>query len=660
MSSFQEMSLNEDILKAIADLGFESPTEIQTQTIPYILENDKDLVGLAQTGTGKTAAFGLPILNKIVVENRDVQAIILCPTRELCVQITSDMNNYAKYMKKVKILAVYGGASIDKQIRDIEKGPQIIVGTPGRVKDLQKRRILNLQNIDFLVLDEADEMLNMGFKDELDAILSEASDKRQTLLFSATMPAEIKRIANSYMNKPFEITIGKKNTSNDDVSHEYYLTHEKNRYFLLKRLADFYPNIYGIIFCRTRQETKDVSDKLINDGYNADAIHGDLSQQQRDYVMKKFRSKNLQILVATDVAARGIDINELTHIINYNLPDDPEVYIHRSGRTGRAGNKGISITIINPKQKGKLRDNERIAGKKFTEKTIPNAEEICEKQLFHLIDIVDNVTVNEESISSYLPKIYEKLEHLTREELIQRFVSVEFNRFLDYYKDADDLTVRKEVGRGDGSDVTRFFINIGKSQRLEVKDLIGMINEATRDRNIPIGTIDLMNDFSFFEVAKEFEDTILEAFDEEIRFGGTRVSVEISKPRRNSGGGGRGFGGRGGGNRGGGGYSRGGDRVGSREGGGYRGSRDGGGRGRDGGGGGYRGNRDGGSREGGGGYGRREGGAGDYRSREGRDGGGGYSRDRGESGGGYSKRRDDSSGGGRRSSGGSNFRSRKK
>lgn len=631
MLNFQEMGLNDELLQAIADLGFETPTEIQSQTIPYILNDDKDLVGLAQTGTGKTASFGLPILNKVNIENKDVQAIILCPTRELCVQITSDMNNYSKYQKNMKVVPVYGGASIEKQIRDIEKGPQVIVGTPGRVKDLQKRGILNLKKIKYLVLDEADEMLNMGFKEELDIILSQASGNRQTLLFSATMPSEIKRIANNYMNNPFEVTIGKKNTSNADVSHEYYMTHERNRYYVLKRLADFYPNIYGIIFCRTRQETKDVSDKLINDGYNVDALHGDLSQQQRDYVMKKFRSKNLQILVATDVAARGIDINELSHIINYNLPDDPEVYIHRSGRTGRAGNKGISITIINPKQKGRMRDVERIAGQKFAEKQIPNAEEICENQLFHLIDVVNNVEVNEESISGYLPKIYEKLEHLSREDLIQRFVSVEFNRFLDYYKNAEDLSVTHEKSRSaSGGNVVRFFVNMGKAHRLDVKSLIGLINEATKDRNIPIGTIDLMNDFSFFEIDNQYEDTILEAFEEDITFRGQRVSVEISKPRKNFGGGGRGRGFSGGG--GGRSYGGGGRRDDRRSGGGYpRGDRDsGGGRGGD---------RDRGDR-----------GGRDRRS----DSGGGYSRD-----GGGARR---SSGGGdsrRSSSGGSNFRSRK-
>jgi ATP-dependent RNA helicase DeaD len=564
MLNFQEMGLNEHILKAIADLGFESPTEIQTQAIPYLLNNNTDLVGLAQTGTGKTASFGLPILNKIDLSKKEVQAIILCPTRELCIQITSDIESFSKYMKKIKIASVYGGASIDKQIRDINKGSQIVIGTPGRVKDLQNRGDLDLENINFLVLDEADEMLNMGFKEELDIILSQASKDRQTMLFSATMPTEIKRIAKNYMNEPFEITIGKKNSSNQDVSHEYYITHEKHRYYVLKRLADLYPEIYGIVFCRTRQETKDVADKLINDGYNADALHGDLSQAQRDYVMKKFRSRNLQILVATDVAARGIDVNELTHIINYNLPDDPEVYIHRSGRTGRAGNKGISITLINPKQKGRLRDVERVASKKFTEKTIPTAEEICEKQLFHLIDIVDNVTVNEDSISGYLPNIYAKLEHLTREELIQRFVSVEFNRFLDYYKDAEDLTVSYEKSkRSTDAGQTRFFVNIGKAHRLDVKNLIGLIIDATDDRTIPIGTIDLMNDFSFFEVDESYTEQILDAFSDDITYRGQRVSVEVSKPRKEGDrrGGGRGgnfSGGRG--RRDGGGRSRGGDR----------------------------------------------------------------------------------------------------
>lgn len=568
MLNFQEMGLNEDILRAIADLGFESPTEIQTQAIPYLLNNDTDLVGLAQTGTGKTASFGLPIINKIDVKDKHVQAIILCPTRELCIQITSDLENYSKYIKKLKIASVYGGASIEKQIKDIRKGSQIVVGTPGRVRDLQNRGELSLENINFLVLDEADEMLNMGFKEELDEILNFASKERQTMLFSATMPSEIKRIAKNYMNDPFEITIGKKNSSNQDVSHEYYITHEKFRYYVLKRLADLYPEIYGIVFCRTRQETKDVADKLINDGYNADALHGDLSQAQRDYVMKKFRSRNLQILVATDVAARGIDVNELTHIINYNLPDDPEIYIHRSGRTGRAGNKGISITIINPKQKGRLRDVERVASKKFTEKTIPTAEEICEKQLYHLIDNVNNVTVNEESISAYLPKVYEKLQHLSREELIQHFVSVEFNSFLDYYKDAEDLSVTYGGGSGKSggdSSMTRFFMNVGKSHRLDVKSMIGLINDATNDRTIPIGTIDLMNDFSFFEISSSFNEQILDAFSDEIMFRGHRVSVEISKPRKEGDSGRRRGGFERGGDRGGrGGYGR---RDGSRSGG---------------------------------------------------------------------------------------------
>lgn len=637
MLNFQEMGLNEDILKAIADLGFESPTEIQTQAIPYLLNNNTDLVGLAQTGTGKTASFGLPILNKIDLSKKEVQAIILCPTRELCIQITNDIESFSKYMKKFKIASVYGGASIDKQIRDINKGSQVVVGTPGRVKDLQNRGDLDLENINFLVLDEADEMLNMGFKEELDIILSQASSDRQTMLFSATMPAEIKRIAKNYMHDPFEITIGKKNSSNQDVSHEYYITHEKHRYYLLKRLADLYPEIYGIVFCRTRQETKDVADKLINDGYNADALHGDLSQAQRDYVMKKFRSRNLQILVATDVAARGIDVNELTHIINYNLPDDPEVYIHRSGRTGRAGNKGISITLINPKQKGRLRDVERVASKKFTEKTIPTAEEICEKQLFHLIDVVDNVVVNEESISGYLPKIYEKLEHLTREELIQRFVSVEFNRFLDYYKDAEDLSVRHEKSRGSGdSNVTRFFVNVGKANRLDVKGLIGLVIEATGDRTIPIGTIDLMNDFSFFEIESTYTDQILDAFNEDITYRGQRISVEVSRPRKEGGGGRRGGGFSGGGGRG----RRDGGRSGDRRGGGDRRRRNDGDGGR-----GY-GRRDGGE---GRGYGRRD-------SAERGDGGRGYGRrdnERGERGDG------DRRGGGDRRGRDSNFRSRR-
>lgn len=547
MVLFDEMGLNDSLLKAVNELGFEKPTPIQEKVIPNIMAEGRDLVALAQTGTGKTAAFGLPLIQMSDMFSNDIQSLILCPTRELCIQISSDLSNYAKYSKGFKVISVYGGAPIDAQIRSVKKGGQIIVGTPGRMLDLIKRRVVKVGNIKWLVLDEADEMLNMGFKDDLDAILAGTPAGKQTLLFSATMPKEIRRIADTYMNNPEEISAGKKNAGAENVEHEYYMAQAKNRYEVLKRIADMNPSIYGIVFCRTRRETKEVADKFMNDGYNADALHGDLSQSQRDYVMNRFRSRHLQMLVATDVAARGLDVNDLTHVINYNLPDELEAYIHRSGRTGRAGKKGTSISIIHTRESNKIRSLEKITGKSFKRKQIPGGKDICKKQLFNLIDKVETVELNDAQIDEFLPEIYKKLDWLSREDLIKHFVSVEFNRFLSYYKNAPDLNVeasrseprekfkkdkgdRDSRGRRPQNDFTRFFINLGKINNLNAAKLIGLINDATKTRDIEVGKIDILRKFSFFEIEKKHEMAILSAFDQGEKFEGQRIAVEISKP----------------------------------------------------------------------------------------------------------------------------------
>ena len=444
MVLFDEMGLDSSLLKAVKELGFTEPTPIQEKVIPKMLTEKKDLVAQAQTGTGKTAAFGMPIIQMVDIANKDTKSLVLCPTRELCVQITSDLKKYATYVDGLRVVPVYGGASIDTQIRSLKKGGQIVVGTPGRVRDLINRRVLKIQKINWLVLDEADEMLNMGFKEELDAILESTPEGKQTFLFSATIPKAILRIANNYMHQPDEISVGTKNAGAENVKHEYYVAHARHRYEVLKRIADMNPQIYGIVFCRTRRETKEVADKFMSDGYNADALHGDLSQSQRDFVMNRFRNRHIQMLVATDVAARGLDVNDLTHVINYNVPDDLEVYIHRSGRTGRAGKSGTSITIIHTRENRKIKELEKIAKKPFTRKMIPGGKEICKKQLFNLVDKVEKVELNDGQIEEFLPEIYKKLEWLSREDLIKHFVSVEFNRFLSYYKNAPDLNV--EVG----------------------------------------------------------------------------------------------------------------------------------------------------------------------------------------------------------------------
>lgn len=546
MVTFESLGLLPTITKALSELGYENPTEIQEKAIPQVIASKQDLKAFAQTGTGKTAAFSLPILHQVDANDETVQAIILSPTRELAIQIADNIRDFSKYMKNVRVATVYGGAAIEEQIRKLKRGAQIVVGTPGRTVDLIKRGSLKLHNVQWLVLDEADEMLNMGFKDELDQVLEVTPDTKQTLLFSATFPKEVDRIARNYMHDPTQLEAGQKNTGSDNVSHEFYMVTDRNRYPALKRIADMHPDIYGIIFCRTRRETKDIADKLIEDGYNADALHGDLSQAQRDTVMQKFRKKNLQLLVATDVAARGLDVNNLTHVINYKLPDQIEPYTHRSGRTGRANSKGVSIAIVNPNEKRKLSAIEKVLKKKFVQKQVPSGKEICEKQLFSLIDKVHDIEINEAEIAEYIPTIEQKLKGLSREELIQRFVSIEFNSFLSYYenaKDLNDLTGGNNERRrnSNNENMTRFFINIGRKDRLNPSRLMGLINEQRIAPNIEIGDIDILDTFSFFELDKNYTQETVDTFlKNEVVFEGRGVSVEITEKRKGGRGGRRG------------------------------------------------------------------------------------------------------------------------
>ena len=497
-----------------------------------MLTEQADLVALAQTGTGKTAAFGLPILNMIDVKRREVQALVLAPTRELCIQISNDMKGYAANMTDVHIVPVYGGEDIRKQLKELDRTPQIIVATPGRLIDLTERGKIQLGNINFLVFDEADEMLNMGFKDDIETILKETPENRRTLLFSATMPAEIQRIAKQYMHDYQEITVGVRNSGTENVEHIYYISQARQRYLVLKRIVDLNPDIYGIVFCRTRQETKEVAEKLMHDGYNADALHGDLSQPQRDSVMQKFRIRNVQLLVATDVAARGLDVSDLTHVINYNLPDDVEIYTHRSGRTGRANKTGISVSIIHSKEKFKIKDIERMLKRKFEQRQIPNGLEVCKKQLFYQIDKMQNVDVNEEQIDPYMAQIMNQLEYLSKEELLKRFVSLEFNRFLDYYKNAPDLNITehaprerdgkteqnngKENGnrRNKSGNRVRLKINLGTKEGMNPRRILGIINDITDDKSINIGGIEITNKFTFFDVFEDQKDRVLSAFEQ--------------------------------------------------------------------------------------------------------------------------------------------------
>lgn len=521
-------------------MGFESPMPVQEEVIPFLLGEDNDVIVLAQTGTGKTAAYGLPILQKIIVDSVKPQALVLCPTRELCLQISDDLNEYSKYITHLHVLPVYGGSSIESQIRSLKRGVHVIVATPGRLLDLMERKTVDLSSVKNVILDEADEMLNMGFSDSINAILAEVPPSRNMLLFSATMPQGIAAITKKYMNNPREIVIGRKNEGNKNIRDVYYMVRAQDKYLALKRIADFYPNIYGIIFCRTRKETQEIADKLIQDGYNADSLHGELSQAQRDYVMQKFRIKNLQLLVATDVAARGLDVDDLTHVINYGLPDEIESYTHRRGRTGRAGKTGISISICHVREKGKIKDIERVINKKFEKGEMPTGKEICAKQLFNLVDQIEKVKVNEEEIAELMPKIYRKLEWLDKEDIIKRIVSLEFNKMIDYYKDADEIETvdekssrkeRSERGRSRKAEegFVRFFINFGKTDHINVNQLIELINKCVPGK-VRIGRIDLMEKFSFFEV-EEKEALRVEKRMNGFEVDGRRISVEPAQEK---------------------------------------------------------------------------------------------------------------------------------
>ena len=546
MKTFEELGVSPEIRMAIEEMGYENPMPVQEEVIPYLLGNRNDVVALAQTGTGKTAAFGLPLIQKIDVSHCIPQALILCPTRELCLQIAGDLTDYSKYITDLKILPVYGGSSIESQIRSLKKGVHIIVATPGRLLDLMERKVANLGTIADVVMDEADEMLNMGFTDSINAILEQVPEDRNTLMFSATMSPEIARIAKTYLHNAKEITIGTKNEGSKNVHHIAYTVHAKDKYLALKRVVDFYPQIYGIIFCRTRKETQEIADKLIQDGYNADSLHGELSQAQRDLVMQKFRQRHLQLLVATDVAARGLDVNDLTHVINYGLPDDTESYTHRSGRTGRAGKTGISIAIINLREKGKMREIERIINKKFEAGTLPSGHAICEQQLIKVIDDIEKVKVDEEEIEAFLPNIYRKLEWLSKEDLIKRVVSMEFNRFLDYYKNAPEIeqpkgndkkaelkerkdhgTDKQKTARKAEKGYTRLFLNLGKSDGFYTNQIIELVNRNLKKERIQIGRIDLMQNFSFFEVIESQAQMVIKALNK-VNLNNRKVVVEVA------------------------------------------------------------------------------------------------------------------------------------
>lgn len=543
--TFAETGLSEEILKAIGELGFVTPTPVQERSIPEILNNGQDVISLAQTGTGKTGAFGLPIVQLADVATEKTQALILSPTRELCLQISKDLTSFAKYRKGVEIVSVYGGTDIRAQLKALKGAAHIVVGTPGRVIDLIKRGALKIGEIRWLVLDEADEMLNMGFQEDIETILAETPDERQTLLFSATMPPFIEKVARQYMKEHIEIRIGRTNQGADTVEHHYYMVKAADRYASLKRIVDMVPNIYSIVFCRTRQETKDIADKLIADGYNADALHGDLSQAQRDTVMEHFRIKHLQILVATDVAARGIDVTDLTHVINYNLPDDPEVYIHRSGRTGRAGKKGISVTIVHSRELNRIKQIEKVSGKKFERKMVPTAEEICQTKLLHFVDGIESQEFDEQSaVAPFIPEMLAKLSKFSTEELIKKVIASEFNSVNQYYQNATDLNIydekkeKKDRSASDAEQFDRVFINIGKLDRIRPGDLMGLINNYTRDisEKIAIGHIDIMRNFSFVDVDKTYSQEIINRMNGQ-KIDGYKLVVEIAAPRENEGGG---------------------------------------------------------------------------------------------------------------------------
>ncbi|QQL49841.1 DEAD/DEAH box helicase [Mucilaginibacter ginkgonis] len=608
MNPFIELGIRHDIVNAISDLGFENPTPIQEASIPVLLSGSNDFVGLAQTGTGKTAAFGLPLLELIDFKQNRPQALVLCPTRELCLQIASDLTKFAKNLPNANVVAVYGGASIMDQLRAIKRGVHIVVATPGRMLDIIGRNAIDFSDIRYVVLDEADEMLNMGFQEDINEILSTTPEEKKTWLFSATMPPEVRRIAKNYMTNPHELTMGKQNTGNANIEHEYYVVRARDKYAAFKRIVDFNPDIFGIVFCRTKIETQEIAEALIKDGYNADSLHGDLSQQQRDKVMKRYRERSLQLLIATDVAARGIDVNDVTHVINYSLPDEIENYTHRSGRTARAGKTGVSIAIINSKELGKIRQIERVIGKQFIKAEVPNGFDVCEKQLFSLIHKVHNVTVNEQQIEQYIPRIMDEFADLSKEDIIKRFASLEFNRFLDYYRNAPDLNAPEEARfrdrdntgecfprNGARGEYTRLFINLGSVDGFGRGEMLGYICNNTGIAGKTVGKIDVKGVYSFFEVGHGDVQHITDAF-KSIEYKGRPVRIEISSEERNE--------------------SRGGASNGYKR------------------------------REGGGGY-RKEGGYGGGNRREGGYNGGNRDRDRNNSGGGFrdfsGKRREDRS-----------------
>lgn len=546
MKTFEELGVSAEIRRAISEMGYEHPMPVQEEVIPYLLGVGNDVIALAQTGTGKTAAFGLPVLQKVNPADRRTQAVILSPTRELCLQIAGDLKEYSRYIDDLHVLAVYGGSSIESQIRSLRKGAQVIVATPGRLIDLMNRGVAKLDAVENVVLDEADEMLNMGFTESINEILAGVPTERNTLLFSATMGKEIERIAKSYLHDYKEIVVGSRNEGAENVNHIYYLVHAKDKYAALKRVVDYFPRIYGIIFCRTRLETQEVADHLIRDGYNAEALHGDLSQAQRDLTMQKFRQHHTQLLVATDVAARGLDVDDLTHVINYGLPDDVENYTHRSGRTGRAGKRGTSISIIHLREKGKVRIIEKVIGKKFEAGTLPEPQEICTKQLYKVMDELERIEVNDTEIAPFLPEIFRKLEWLTKEDLIKRIVSREFGHFLRYYADApvieqptdrkgddrtEDRKSRRERRKGDDGShqaeegYTRLFINLGKRDNFYAREIINLVNRHVKGGKVEIGRIDLTNNCSFFEVPNEDADLVLSKM-KRVKVGERKVVVD--------------------------------------------------------------------------------------------------------------------------------------
>ncbi len=542
MNTFQDLGLNDDLLQAIADMGFTKPSEVQDKAIPILLEQDTDLVALAQTGTGKTAAFGFPMLQKIQIDSRTTQGLILSPTRELCLQITNEIKNYGKHCKGLNVVAIYGGASITDQARDVKRGAQIIVATPGRMKDMISRRLVDISKIEYAVLDEADEMLNMGFYEDITDILSHTPEEKNTWLFSATMPREVSNIAKKFMHAPVEITVGNKNESTSQVSHEYYLVSSRDRYSALKRLSDANPDIFSVIFCRTKRDTQKVAEKLIEDGYSAGALHGDLSQNQRDLVMKSFRNKQIQMLVATDVAARGIDVEDITHVINYQLPDEIETYTHRSGRTGRAGKTGISMVIVSKSEVRKIKSIERIIKKQFIKKDIPDGMEICEVQLMSLANKIHNTEINHE-IDKYLKSINELFEDSSKEELIKKFFSVEFTRFFNYYQKSKNLNTEASNSSERDSmhdpNASRYFINVGRKDGYDwmtLKDFLKEVLELGKD---DVFKVDVKESFSFFNTEKGLQEKVL-AFFTDFKHNGRFVNVEVSTDR---GGGGRNRGG---------------------------------------------------------------------------------------------------------------------